>query len=244
MQFDLKKAIVFEDNDVLIVNKPAGLVVHPDNKYKDNTLVNFVVKNYPEIRNIRPSRPKGLATSERVDLNLKRPGIVHRLDKDTSGLLIIAKNQEAYDYLIELFKKRQIEKKYFALVYGIMKEKSGIITYSLEKKGKVRVRLSQNSKPAVTRYQVIKEFGDKFSLLDVKIETGRTHQIRVHLAKIGHPIVGDQQYLFRKLEKVDLNRQFLHAYFLRFRLPNGNKKTFEIMLPEDLNKLLHKLEQI
>ncbi|MFA6295770.1 MAG: RNA pseudouridine synthase [Patescibacteria group bacterium] len=226
MQFDLKKHIVFEDNDVLIINKPAGLVVHPDNTYKDNTLSDFVVENYPEIKNVGQSL---------------RPGIVHRLDKDTSGLIIVAKNKSAYDYLIDIFKNRQIEKKYFALVYGIMKEKKGIIVYSLEKKGKVRARLSKTSKPAVTRYEVIKEFGDKFSLLDVKIETGRTHQIRVHLAKIGHPIVGDQEYRFRKLDPTKLKRQFLHAHYLKFKLPSGENKTFEIELSDDLQIFLNEL---
>lgn len=227
MQFELKKAIVFKDNDVLIINKPAGLVVHPDNKYKDNTLVDFVIKNYPEIKNVG---------------QIERPGIVHRLDKDTSGLIIIAKNQQSYDYLINIFKNRQIIKKYFALVYGIMKDKKGIITYSLEKKGKVRARLSQTSKPAVTRYKVIKEFGNKFSLLEVKIETGRTHQIRVHLAKISHPVVGDQQYKFRKLEETGLKRQFLHAYYLKFKLPSGTEKAFQISLSDDLNSFLEKLD--
>ncbi len=226
MQFNLKEAIVFEDDDVLIINKPAGLVVHPDNKYKDNTLSDFVVENYPEIKNVGQEA---------------RPGIVHRLDKDTSGLIIVAKNQKAYDYLIDVFKNRQIEKKYFALVYGILKEKKGIIVYSLEKKGKVRARLSKISKPAVTRYEVIKEYGEKFSLLDVKIETGRTHQIRVHLTKIGHPIVGDQEYRFRKMEDTELERQFLHAHYLKLRLPSGIENNFEIELPEDLNNFLSKL---
>lgn len=226
MQFDLKKHIVFEDNDVLIINKPAYLVVHPDNTYKDNTLSDFVVENYPQIKNVGQSL---------------RPGIVHRLDKDTSGLIIVAKNQKSYDYLIEVFKNRQIEKKYFALVYGILKEKKGIIVYSLEKKGKVRARLSKTSKPAVTRYEVIKEFGDKFSLLDVKIETGRTHQIRVHLAKIGHPIVGDQEYKFRKMEDTELKRQFLHSHYLKFKLLNGVEKEFNIDLPEDLQLFLNSL---
>lgn len=226
MQFDLKKQIIFEDDDVLIINKPAGLVVHPDNTYKDNTLSDIVVENYPEIKNVGQEA---------------RPGIVHRLDKDTSGLIIVAKNQNSYDYLIEIFKNRQIEKKYFALVYGILKEKKGIIVYSLEKKGKVRARLSKTSKPAVTRYEVIKEFGNKFSLLDVKIETGRTHQIRVHLAKIGHPIVSDQEYKFRKMEVTELKRQFLHSHYLKFKLPSGIEKEFNIDLPADLKTFLDTL---
>ncbi|MDD3888124.1 MAG: RluA family pseudouridine synthase [Patescibacteria group bacterium] len=226
MQFDLKKQIIFEDDDVLIINKPAGLVVHPDNTYKDNTLSDIVVENYPKIKSVGQEA---------------RPGIVHRLDKDTSGLIIIAKNQKSYDYLIEVFKNRRIEKKYFALVYGILKEKNGIIVYSLEKKGKVRARLSKTSKPALTRYEVIKEYGDKFSLLDVKIETGRTHQIRVHLTKIGHPIVGDQEYKFRKMEDSELKRQFLHAHYLKLRLPSGIEKEFNIDLPEDLKDFLSKL---
>ncbi len=227
--FELKRNIVFENNDLLIINKLAGIVVHPDKKYKDNTLADYVVQEYPEIKNVGQSG---------------RPGIVHRLDKDTSGLIIVAKNQKTFDYLKDLFKERKIEKRYYALVYGIMKEKSGIITYSLEKRGKVRAKLSSTSRPAVTRYKVIKEYGEEFTLLDVTIETGRTHQIRVHLTKIGHPIVGDKMYKFKRVRQADLNRQFLHAYFLKFRLPSGQTHEFRTKLPEDLKEFLHELKQI
>ena len=226
MQFDLKDNIVFEDDDLMVINKPAGIVVHPDNKHKENTLVDYIIKDYPEINNVG---------------EVGRPGIVHRLDKDTSGLIIVAKNQKSYEYLVNLFKERKIEKKYFALVYGIMKELKGIISYSLEKRGRVRAKLSSTSRPAVTRYKVAEEFKEDFSLLDVKIETGRTHQIRVHLAKIGHPVVGDQQYRFKRKKKVDLDRQFLHAYYLKFKLPSGIEKKFEIGLPNDLENFLRSL---
>ena len=230
MFFDLKKNIIFENNDLLIIIKPAGIVVHLANLREfstnsDFSLVDYIIKDYPKIKKVGQK---------------DRPGIVHRLDKDTSGLIIVAKNQKAYEYLKDLFKQRRIEKKYYALVYGTMKEKQGIITYSLEKHGKVRARLSQKSRPALTKYKVIKEYKDKFSLLDVKIETGRTHQIRVHLARIGHPVVGDKMYKFKRIRQVDLDRQFLHAYYLKFILPAGKMREFKIELPEDLRRFLEK----
>jgi len=218
--------IVFEDKNIIVINKPAGLLVHPVKDEKD-TLVDWLIENYPEIKNIGD--------------DIKRPGIVHRLDKDTSGLMVIAKNQESFNWLKSQFSNRKIEKKYLALVHGMLKEKSGIIAKSISrsKKKKQTIAPLKDTKSAITRYKVIKEY-ENYSLIETRPETGRTHQIRIHLASIGHPIAGDDKYKFKRQEKL-LNRQFLHAFYLKFELPNGNIKEFEIQLPEELKKILEKL---
>jgi len=209
--------IIYEDDDLAVIDKPAGLLVHPV-KDEKNTLLDFLKIKYPDIR------------------------LVHRLDRDTSGLMVVAKNQNTYEWLKSQFLNRQIKKKYLALVHGISKDKKGIITKSISKSRKRGG--SQTTMPigkkreAITRYEVIKEFPD-YSLLEVSPETGRTHQIRVHLASIGHPITGDEKYKFkRQKELAGLTRQFLHASYLQFALPGGKIMEFESELPEELNKIL------
>lgn len=214
--------IVYEDNNVIVINKEAGILIHPDKYTRSNTLVDFLKKHYPQISQVGESI---------------RPGIVHRLDKDTSGLIICAKNQEAYKYLIAQFINKKVVKKYQALVFGIIKDDTGIITYAISKKG-------QNKKlDATTRYKVIKYF-QGFTLLDITIETGRMHQIRQHLKMIGHPIVGDREYTFKNLEDpYPLNRLFLHSYYLKIELPNKKVEEFKIDLPKNLKNYLEKIEQ-
>jgi len=227
--------IVFENQDILIINKPAGLTVHPIKPEQDNTLVNQLLAYYPEIKNVGdPSTSSG-------QVNL-RPGIVHRLDKDTSGLMMIAKNNKAFEYLKNLFKNKKIVKKYLALVYGKVKDKKGTITKSISLSKKDHLKrsalLDEKSKPAWTEYQVKKYF-DNYTLLKVYPKTGRTHQIRIHLASIGHPITGDKQYKFkRQINPKNLNRQFLHASYLKFKLPNGKMAEFKSKLPQDLEEVL------
>ena len=224
--------IIYEDNDVLVIEKPAGLLVHPTHKQEKDTLIAWLLDNYPEIKNVGDDE--------------KRPGIVHRLDRDTSGLLAVAKNNESFQSLKKQFQEREIKKTYLALVVGHLKEKKGVITKTigLSKKDyrKRSALLDIHSKPARTEYQVIKEFKD-YSLLEVSPKTGRTHQIRVHLASIGYPIAGDKQYKFKRQPcPENLTRQFLHAYRLQFQLLNGRIVKFKSELPEDLKEVIEKLK--
>ena len=212
--------IIYEDDDLVVIDKPAGILVHPV-KNEKNTLLDFLKIKYPNIK------------------------LVHRLDRDTSGLMIVAKNEETYERLKSQFLNRQIKKKYLALIHGTLKDKKGIIAKSISKSRKRGG--SQTTTPigkrreAITRYNVIKEYPN-YSLLEVSPETGRTHQIRVHLASIGHPITGDEKYKFKRQPKIEgLNRQFLHASYLNFQLPNGKMLELSSKLPEELDKILEKL---
>ncbi len=212
--------IIYEDNDMIVVDKPAGILVHPVLNEK-NTLLDFLKIKYPDAQ------------------------LVHRLDKDTSGLMVVAKNEKTYEELKSQFLNREIHKKYLALVHGILKDKKGIIAKSISKSrkrgGSQTIAPIGKRREAITRYEVIKEF-ENYSLLEVSPETGRTHQIRVHLASIGHPIVGDEKYKFKRQPVLKgLNRQFLHASYLQFKMPDGNIKELRSELPEDLTKILEKV---
>ncbi len=237
----IKLKIVYENTDVLVIDKPAGLVVHPIKSTQSDTLVNGLIAYYPEIK--------------KVGDDSLRPGIVHRLDKDTSGLIVVAKNNAAFEYLKKQFAARKVVKKYLALVYGQVKDKKGTITkaISLSKKDhkKRSALLDDKAKRAWTEYKVLKRFSAKsgsasgekdYTLLEVEPKTGRTHQIRVHLASIGHPIAGDQQYKFKRQPALaGLKRQFLHAAYLKLKLPNGKLVELKSDLPEDLEKTLKDL---
>jgi len=220
-----KLNIIYEDKDVIVLNKPAGLLVHPTPKKEKKTLVSLLIKHCPKIKEVG---------------SLLRPGIVHRLDKDTSGLMIVAKNSRAYQYLIQQFKNRKIIKKYIALVFGRIKDKKGKIVYHITRKG-LKIGLGLEGKAAETDYRVIEYYND-FTLVEAKPKTGRTHQIRVHLHKIGHPIVGDKIYKFkRKRFPYSISRQFLHARYLKLRLPSGKTAEFKAELPKELKSILLKL---
>lgn len=242
----IKLNIIYEDNDVLVINKPAGLAVHPRQskggapltEETDNTLVSGLLNYYPLLAKVGdPSTISG-------QVNI-RPGIVHRLDKDTSGVLIIAKNQPSFDWLKKQFKERKVQKKYLALVQGSPKNIEGEISQSLARspKNPAKQKISQGGREAITQYKVLKQF-KKFSLLEVWPKTGRLHQIRVHLAWLGNPIVGDKKYSFKnQLLPKGLNRQFLHAAELQIILPNGQKKQFYSPLPTELTKIITQLEK-
>jgi len=240
--------IIYEDENVVVVDKPSGLLVHPTDKKEKNTLVKWLINKYPEIKN--------------VGENKLRPGIVHRLDRDTSGLMVIAKNEKSFDWLKKQFsaaaessdgpsqafsKGGKIKKKYLALIIGKLKDKKGIITKAIgrsRKKGlKQTVAPIVARKNAITKYKVLKEYKN-YSLIEAIPKTGRMHQIRVHLASIGHPIAGDKKYKFkRQICPENLSRQFLHASYLRFSLPDGKIVKFESKLPEELNNVLKKLQE-
>jgi len=222
---------VYEDKDVIVLDKPAGLITHPPKSgYHQKTLVDFLIKKYPSIKNVGDDP--------------LRPGLVHRLDKDTSGLMVVAKNQKSFEYLKKQFQERKVEKHYLVLVHSHVKDKKGVITksISLSKKGKRAALLDTKSKKAWTEYQVLKYYPIKdkdYTLLEVEPQTGRTHQIRVHLASIGHPVAGDTQYKFkRQVEPANLKRQFLHAAVLKFQLPDDKMIELKSPLPKDLKDVL------
>lgn len=224
--------IVYEDNNVIIIDKPAGLTVHPSETKKGGTLVNALIAYYPPLR--------------QVGDDPIRPGLVHRLDKDTSGLMIIAKNNFAFEWLKKQFQERKVQKKYLALVVGAPKESSGIIkTYLARSKSdptKQQVGIKPIDREAITEYKTVKNFRD-FTLFEVHPKTGRMHQIRVHLAWLGCPVAGDIKY-GRKTMPVPagLTRQFLHATELTITLPDGQKKTLMSPLPENLKQTIAALE--
>lgn len=223
--------IVYEDNDLLVVNKPKGMVVHPANGNYDGTLVNALLYHCGDSL----SGINGVI----------RPGIVHRIDKDTSGLLIVAKNDTAHLGLAEQIKEHSFSRAYEAVVYGNLKEDSGTINQPIGRNPKDRKKMAvvmRNSKPATTHYEVIKRYGD-FTHVRCIIETGRTHQIRVHMAHIGHPVAGDIVYGPRKAI-TELNGQCLHAKHIGFVHPVTNEWIeLESDLPEYFTKFLAKLER-
>lgn len=211
--------ILYEDAKMLVINKPAGIVVHPDSTgHRDDTIVNAVLSH--------------LKIKSSTDL---RPGIVHRLDKDTSGALVVAKTPASLKHLSGLFAKREVHKTYLALVKGTPHSEKGRIEASIKRDSTRRKQMAINSqgRSAITTFEVVQSWGWA-SLLKVKIETGRTHQIRLHLASIGHPVIGDQVYGDITLnnhvrQKYDLKRQFLHAWHLEI-----DDRTFTAPLPPDL----------
>jgi len=223
--------IIYQDNDILIINKPSGIIVHPGAGIKKETLVNALLFHFPKIKNVGSE---------------KRPGIVHRLDKDTSGLMVIAKTNNAYFKLQSQFKERTVEKKYLALVKGRMPSKEGKIEIPIGRHIRERKRISVRTtqpKEAITYYRVIEELKD-FSYLEIKPVTGRTHQIRVHFSSSGHPLVGDKKYGGYNL-KIKCPRLFLHASYLSFIHPTLNKKMeFSLPLPLDLINYLKKIKTI
>ena len=222
--------IIYEDDDIIVVNKPKGMVVHPANGNPDGTLVNAIL-------NICKGTLSGIGGKI-------RPGIVHRLDKDTSGIIIIAKNDLAHVKMSEEIQNRKVIKKYIALVRGVIPENEATIDMPIGRSTKDRKKMAvnKNGKKAVTHFKVIERF-EKYTLLDIKIDTGRTHQIRVHLAEIGYPVIGDEVYSNGKNE-FGVKGQMLHAKSLEFEHPITHKKLYlEADIPDYFKEILKKLEQ-
>ena len=220
--------IIYEDNDILVVNKPKGMVVHPGNGNPDGTLVNAVLNHCKDSLS-------GIGGEI-------RPGIVHRLDKDTSGLIIIAKNDKAHINLSEQIKERKVNKIYTALVRGVIPEDEATINMPIgrSKTDRKKMAVRKDGKEAITHITVIKRYKN-YTLLKVKIYTGRTHQIRVHLAEIGYPVVGDEVYSNGKNE-FGVHGQMLHSTSLEFVHPiAGEKLHFEAPLPKYFKEILDKL---
>jgi len=228
---DIPIEIIYEDDDIIVVNKPKGLVVHPANGNPDGTLVNAIMA-------ICKDSLSGIGGEI-------RPGIVHRLDKDTSGILVVAKNDKAHINMSEQIKNHTVQKTYIALVRGIVKENEATINMPIGRSTKDRKKMAvtKNGKEAITHFKVIKRYpNENCTLLEVKIETGRTHQIRVHLSQIGYPVIGDTTYSSGK-NKWGVQGQCLHAKSLEFKHPITQKEMFlEAELPEYLQKIIKELD--
>ena len=227
---DIPIEILFEDSDIIVVNKPKGMVVHPANGNLDGTLVNAVMA-------ICKDSLSGIGGEI-------RPGIVHRLDKDTSGAIIVAKNDKAHIKLSEDLKNHKIKKTYIALVRGIIKENEATINMPIarSKQDRKKMAVDKNGKEAITHFKVLNRYKGKYTLLEINIETGRTHQIRVHLSHIGYPIIGDNTYSNGKNEW-GINGQCLHAKSLDFKHPITEREIhIEAPLPEYFNTILKELE--
>lgn len=229
---DIPLDIVYEDDDLLVVNKPKGMVVHPAPGNSDGTLVNALLYHC-----------KGSLSGIN---GVSRPGIVHRIDKDTSGLLIVAKNDTAHIHLAEQIKEHSFTREYLAICYGNVKQENGLVSAPIGRDPKNRQRMAvvyKNSKSAVTHYEVVERF-EGFTMMRFRLHTGRTHQIRVHMASIGHPIAGDPIYGPKKVI-TELEGQCLHAGKIGFIHPkSGNYLEFEAELPQYFNKFKAKLKAL
>lgn len=234
--------ILYEDQDLLVLNKPAGLMVHGDSRSKEETLVDWVNVSYPMLKDV----------GEPIKLNdgsqIQKSGIVHRLDKETSGVILIAKNQETYEYLKQQFKDRLISKVYTAIVWGNIKNETGIIDAPIARsKNDFRQWSAQRGKrgeerEAVTEYKVLKRFKineESVTVIKVMPKTGRTHQIRVHMKFLNNPVVCDSLYAPNKpCPVLGLSRLALHANSIEFKLPKGEMKIIEAPIPDDLKSFL------
>ena len=237
--------IIFQNKDLIVVDKPVGLSVHAGVGTIGKTLVDFLLEIFPEIASVGDALPRTCREATGARDPEVRPGIVHRLDKETSGVMVVARNQKTFEYLKDLFKNRQIEKKYLAVVHGKLKEKEGRVEGEMGRskkdfrrqalvRGKIFVRKERYS---LTHFKVKEEF-EKYSLLEVSPKTGRMHQIRVHLHSIGHPIVGDKKYTFKEYKKISVPRMFLHATSISFIGPGNEKYFFESEPPKEFEEYL------
>ncbi|MDD3190558.1 MAG: RluA family pseudouridine synthase [Candidatus Pacebacteria bacterium] len=229
--------ILYEDETVIVIDKPIGVVAQKAETSDAPAVTDFLESHFPSIKKIGESEQKS--------------GIVHRLDKDTSGIMIAAKTQEAFEFLKNKFKKREVRKIYTTLVYGKVEPEEGEIDFAIGRNPKMPCKqtIVKNpeksdikSREARTLYKTLKGYKN-YSLLSVELKTGRMHQIRVHMKAIGHPVVGDQKYADSRLLKTapELQRQFLHATELKITLPDGKERTFKSDLPSDLKDFIKKL---
>ncbi len=225
--YEYKLDIVYEDEDILVINKPKGLVVHPGGGHSDDTLVNALIYTKKELSTINGAL---------------RVGIVHRIDKDTSGLLLICKNDYSHIEIAKQLKDHSMHREYIALVDGVIEKDSGKVIGPIGRDKKNRLKMcidTVDGKDAITHFNIIKRFND-YTLIECKLETGRTHQIRVHMSNIHHPIVGDA--LYGGSEKIYNNGQLLHAYKLTFTHPRTKKvMTLEAPLPDYFKEVIEKL---
>lgn len=250
--------ILFENEHILIINKPSGLVVHSDGKTDEPTVVDWILENYPEIQGVGENM---FIKNGNNEIELNRPGIVHRIDRDTSGILVITKTQESFDDLKLKFKNREIKKTYYALVYGYIKNDAGVINQSIGRHTKdFRMKMAGDYargklREAVTEYQVIDRYIDeskkdkqgqfeKYTLVQCSPKTGRTHQIRVHLKWLNHPIVADTLYRGKRKEVLGLERTALHAYAISLFDLENIEINISVDLPSDMQDVLNNLKKL
>jgi len=228
-----KLDIIFENDDVIVVNKPSGVLVHRAEGQDGAALLDSLLKHTPKMK--------------KAGAEEKRSGIVHRLDKEASGVLIAAKTPKAFDFLKKQFKERLTEKHYTVLVMGKVRDELGTVNFPIARsttRARMAARpLSQEGKDAITHYKVIGRYSVG-TLLDIHIETGRTHQIRAHMFAIGHPVAGDTLYRRKDIKPIVLPRLFLHARSLTIDLPSGERRTFEAPLPKELEDALDNLKPV
>ena len=239
--WDVKEPIVlYEDEDILALNKPSGLAVHGDGRNPRATLADWILQKYPAIVGIGEPMRKGGGEE------IARPGIVHRLDRETSGVILVAKTKASFEYLKEAFQERRVEKKYLAFVHGIIKEEDGVINRPIGTSRKdFRLRSAQRGakgvmRDAITEYRVLKR-GDMVTYVEVSPKTGRTHQIRVHFKAINHPVVADRLYAPKHAELLGFTRLALHAHSISFIARSGARITVEAPLPPDFQAALLQL---
>ena len=243
---NLELKIIYEDDNLLAINKPAGIVVYSEKATPEKTLIDLLLKEYSDLKKVGKA---------------PRHGIVHRLDKDTSGILLVAKNNKSLIFLQKQFKEGEVEKKYLALVVGNLKNNQGVIDTLIGRAPKNRIKQkvylaaepgSKGKRKAVTKYKVIERFsaqggpaegGRDYTLLEVFPKTGRRHQIRCHFSYLDHPVAGDKMYGFKNQPcPKGLNRHFLHANYIKIKLLDGKIKEFRSPLPKDLKLCLQKLK--
>lgn len=237
----MQPKIIYEDTDILVINKPAGLMVHGDGKSEEKTLADWIVEKYPALLGV------GEPQLDQKGQEILRPGIVHRLDRETSGVMVVAKKQDSFLFLKQAFQNHEVKKEYRALVYGVVAKESGTIDAPI---GRSRVsgaftavRPGPKTREALTEYSVLERFA-QYTLLAARPKTGRTHQIRVHLKSIGHAVVCDKLYATkRECPVLGLGRLALHAQALTLPLPNGTQ-TFEAPLPADMQEALDALRKL
>lgn len=258
----MKIKILYEDKDVLVIDKPASVSVHPDGKTKEKTICDWLILNYPKIKNV--GEPFILEGKGGEKIKIPRPGIVHRLDKETSGVLIISKNQKTFLFLKDQFQNHKIKKTYRAFVYGYVPEPKASLASG--KKGVINAKIGRSSndiraftagrgakepvRDATTEYVVLNRFSDKkkeelkkkpenqFSYVEAYPKTGRTHQIRVHMRYINHPVVSDPLYRGSKDLALGMKRLALHAMSVTFVLPSAKSLTVESPLPSDFKNVI------
>lgn len=225
---DLALDIVYEDEQLIVVNKQAGMVVHPAPGHREGTLVNALLFHCRDLSGIG---------------GVIRPGIVHRLDKDTTGLLAAAKNDAAHQHLSDQLRRRRMSRHYTALAQGRFKEEEGVVDAPLGRHPQDRKKMAviHQGRPARTHFRVLADFG-RWTLLECRLDTGRTHQIRVHLAAVHHPIVGDPLYGWQRND-LGAQRQLLHAHYLGFDHPDGRWMEFRAALPEDFLDVLRRIKK-
>jgi 23S rRNA pseudouridine1911/1915/1917 synthase len=230
--------IIHQSEDLIVLDKPSGFVVFFEKGEKEIDIITLLLKKFPELKEVGKA---------------PRYGAIHRLDRETSGILLVARNNKSFDFFKKQFKLRKVRKKYIALVYGEIKENKGKIETLIGRSPKDRKKQkaylfrepkAKRKKTALTEYKVLERFKD-YTLLEVIIKTGRKQQIRTHLSYLGYPVAGDKLYRFRKqVDPKDLKRQFLHAYYLKLNMPNGREEEFHSELPNDLKKVIQELKKI